>query len=279
MSPTAWPTTFPFDNSSTRYRGQTAIGLAQAAHLAYEPDLSELERVAKSWGFSSVSCFPPKAKVPEAYLLADAEKIIVAFRGSDSICDWRDNLEFELIGGPLGGKVHEGFDRLLNPLWRDIQREITTLKAAASTDKRSLALWFTGHSRGAALATLAVGKLREKDNTVHGLYTFGSPRVGDRDFARHFDADMGQRTFRMVNDDDLVTRMPPRSLGYSHVGQLYYLDESGKLHTDPGYWYRFLDSQTFKLEDFFDLNLLSIKPHDIARYMAAILQNQSRQLV
>lgn len=279
MSPTVWPTTFPFDSSSTHYRSQTAIGLAQAAHLAYEPQTAEVRRVVEAWGFSHLRFFAENGAPPEAYLIADADKIILAFRGSDSIDDWRNNLDVDLIGGPLGGKVHEGFDRLLSPLWRNIQQEILQLKDAARSQKRSLSLWMTGHSRGAALATIAVAKLREKDNPVHGLYTFGSPRVGDRDFSRYFDAVMGPRAFRVVNEDDLITRLPPRKLGYSHVGQLHYLDGSGKLHTDSSYWYKFLDSVEIQLEDFFNLDIPTVKSHDIALYLAAISRNQSRLLV
>jgi triacylglycerol lipase len=278
MTPIVWPSTFAFDNSSTRYRSQTAIGLVHAAHLAYT-NPTEIQQVAQGWGFSQVRFFPVKTELPEAYLMADAEKIIVVFRGSDSICDWRNNLDFDLVGGPLGGKVHEGFDRLLTPLWRDIQQEIITLKAAAREQKQSLSLWFTGHSRGAAIATLAVAKLREKDHPVHGLYTFGSPRMGDRDFARRFNIDMEQRTFRIVNQEDIVTRLPPRRLGYSHVGQIHYLDATCKMHQDPNYWYQFLDSLEVHLEDFFDQDITTAKHHQVDCYKHAILQTQSRLLL
>jgi len=39
----------------------------------------------------------------------------------------------------------------------------------------------TGHSLGAALATLAFGGLKD---AASDLYTFGCPRVGDREFLR-----------------------------------------------------------------------------------------------
>jgi triacylglycerol lipase len=280
MSPTIWPTTFPFDNSSTLYRSQTALGLAQAAHLAYAPKPAEIQRVATDWGFSHVSFFPVNPESPpEAYLIADTEKIIVVFRGSDSLWDWSNNLDLDLIGGPLGGKIHEGFDRLLTPLWRDIQQTINQLKAEARTQNRSLALWLTGHSRGAALATIAVAKLREKDNPIHGLYTFGSPRVGDRDFVRYFNVDVGKRTYRIVNQDDLVTRLPPRKLGYDHVGQIHFLDANCRLHKDPSLWYRFLDSVEVTLEDFLNKEILLLKHHDINCYRDALTQTQSRLLV
>lgn len=51
-----------------------------------------------------------------------------------------------------------------------------------------------------------------------GLYTFGQPRTGDREFARKPDADFEQQTFRYVNNNDIVTRVPFRAMNYSHVG-------------------------------------------------------------
>ena len=77
-------------------------------------------------------------------------------------------------------------------VWRDIWQFIFK-------QRKGRALWITVHSLGAALATLAVAKLRlEKDEPVNGLYTFGQPRTGDRDFAKNFNADFGNQTFRYV---------------------------------------------------------------------------------
>lgn len=37
---------------------------------------------------------------------------------------------------------------------------------------------------------------READKPVNGLYTFGAPRVGNREFERTFNQDFGARSFR-----------------------------------------------------------------------------------
>jgi hypothetical protein len=81
-------------------------------------------------------------------------------------------------------------------------------------------IWLTGHSLGAALATLAADRFQD----VQGLYTFGSPRVGDRQFQKNFQL----RAYRVVNGDDIVARVPPKGI-YRHVGALKFIDHQGRI--------------------------------------------------
>jgi hypothetical protein len=83
---------------------------------------------------------------------------------------------------------------------------------------------FTGHSLGAAAATLATSLWPRA-----ALYTFGSPRVGNPAFG---DTLRGSRVERFVNCCDLVCRVPPEGLGYVHVGALRYLDRWGVLRPE-----------------------------------------------
>jgi hypothetical protein len=54
------------------------------------------------------------------------------------------------------------------------------------------------------------------------LYTIGSPRVGDQAFAGLL---QGLDNHRYVDCCDLVTRVPPEVLGYTHIpGKVYYID-------------------------------------------------------
>ena len=82
-------------------------------------------------------------------------------------------------------------------------------------------IWMTGHSQGAALATLAASR----HGQIQGLYTFGSPRVGDRDFKRNFRT----TAYRFVNHHDIVAQVPPAAI-YCHVGHLRYIDAKGVIH-------------------------------------------------
>jgi triacylglycerol lipase len=96
---------------------------------------------------------------------------------------------------------------------------------------------------------------------VNGLYTFGQPRVGDNRFTGNFDQRFKTKTFRFVNDADIVTRIPPRSLGYLTEGQLVYFDGNGVAHTDESWWNRFLANVQVGLEVTRNLPVL-IKDHD-----------------
>ena len=72
----------------------------------------------------------------------------------------------------------------------------------------------------------------EEAQPVHGLYTFGQPRLGEKTFARNLNLEFQPRTFRFVKNNDVVTRVPIRAMGYRHVGQRLVLDSSDQLQTN-----------------------------------------------
>ena len=71
------------------------------------------------------------------------------------------------------------------------------------------------------------------------LITFGSPRVGNRHFARAFDASPRMRHYRVQNELDPVARGPwwlPFPGTYRHTGHHVWLDASPSWCRVP--WYR-----------------------------------------
>ncbi len=85
---------------------------------------------------------------------------------------------------------------------------------------------FTGHSLGAALATLLASV-----RPPAALYTFGSPLVGDADFVATL---KDEKSFRYVDCCDIVARIPPEGLGYRHLGKPYYIAQDRTVTLDPG---------------------------------------------
>ena len=152
---------------------------------------------------------------------------VLAFRGTEA--DDLEDLATDLATWPVEegtnratfdegeSAVHHGFQVALDEVWEQAEAELTEYRSQSSSE-----IFFTGHSLGAALATLAIARF-EGGNA--SLYTFGSPRVGNRTFVARAGvrATLGQ--FRMVDENDLVTRVPPGLFGYTHgAATLYQID-------------------------------------------------------
>ncbi len=166
--------------------------------------------------------------------------IVVSLRGTEidnfwgAFNDWRRNLEIIPAPDDSGGLVHPGFMKNMKVLWNDIngaqglKSYLTPLLAGGTRS-----LWLTGHSLGAALATLASERaIRDGGFEVRGVYPYGSPRVGDIQFQQNFEArGLNAKTYRVVFNKDVVAKIPPGET-YTHVGQLKFIDSDGHLHTD-----------------------------------------------
>ncbi|MGD9851916.1 MAG: Mbeg1-like protein [Nitrospirales bacterium] len=261
----------PFDSRTTQYRHQNAMLLAQAALLAYQtPDV--IQPVVAQWGLDQF-VFVDRGET-QAYLAGNEDMIVLAFRGTepDNLKDWMTDAKIKRVKGPYG-RVHRGFLKGLRTVLPEIRAVLEEWQVHAQS------LWLTGHSLGAALATLAVATFGEEAKPVHGLYTFGQPRVGGKSFARNFDLEFQSRTFRFVNNNDVVTRVPPRELGYRHVGNVLVFDTFGKLQTDLHFWNHFLDRVKGRIEDLGKPGTDGVKDHHMANYLKQLDRKENRKIV
>jgi hypothetical protein len=155
-----------------------------------------------------------------------------------SICDaglrirarYQDCIQEPLRCGRGGGPDHDEGGT------RDILSRLPPGPTAGDEDKLE-GLYITGHSLGGALAVIAAALLhvlpdldglRQK---LRGVYTYGQPMVGHKDFAEQFDQEFGDRLFRHVYGNDIVPRLPPRTIGpFDHFGKEYTSSEGGWLH-------------------------------------------------
>ncbi|MEI7995488.1 MAG: lipase family protein [Methylococcaceae bacterium] len=193
---------------------------AEMSRLAYVKDEIRLAQYLNRAGFQKDLAIGYGSRGTQVFVAGKQSDnlAVVAFRGtepddpSDLFTDadfimttWTDN------SGQSLGKVHEGFAKAL--LANDILEKILTCLDSLVPATHVL---ITGHSLGAALATLTASCLPSSR-----LYTFGSCRVVDAVFAG------AVRTIshdRFVNCCDLVTRVPTKEFGYVHVGSLKYID-------------------------------------------------------
>jgi triacylglycerol lipase len=272
-------TNFEF-SLTAKYNPHNALALVELAQLVYQTE-EEISQQVTSWGFSQFSFIttptPIEAYDTQALIIANSDLILVAFRGSESRTDWKNNLDFVLIQGYGGrvdefqGRVHRGFSQALDSVWGQVKRTIEQFQTQGQT------LWFTGHSLGAALATLAVSRLvLAEDKPVGGLYTYGSPRVGDRVFAQNFNNQFKDQSFRFVNHKDIVTRLPPRQAGYSHVGTFLYFSDSVRITNDLYWWIKFLDTYPITnatVEQRLSNSLADAEDHNIDLYEAHLARD------
>ena len=64
--------------------------------------------------------------------------------------------------------------------------------------------------------------------TPRGVYVYGTPRVGGERFRNDYNARLGDITYRLVHDDDIVARIPFSRIGFRHVGRMLACDSGEK---------------------------------------------------
>ncbi len=158
----------------------------------------------------------------QGFLAQGPETAVLAFRGSDAPLDWMTNLNAAPGTWDGTGMVHRGFAAALAPVWPDIEEDLEQILQAPGRP-----LLITGHSLGAALATLTASLV-----PAARLITFGSPKVGDADFCATI-----RQAERYVNNLDVVCRLPLGNLPlvkvYRHVGRLHYIGPDGREQAPP----------------------------------------------
>lgn len=131
---------------------------------------------------------------------------VLVFRGTEQTP--KDMLtDFSIGKFPLAEDeidVHDGFQKALDSVWNEIETALELLP-------ENCPVFFTGHSLGAALATLAAAK-----HSPSAVYTFGSPRVGNQKFV---DSLNKIPIYRIIDEQDLVATLPPEAMGFRHAGK------------------------------------------------------------
>ena len=233
---------------------ERAVVAAKLSAIAYIDSEKKIASECKKLGF-------PWAKLvsrdgAEVLIAKDRNDLWFAFRGTEpsKINDVLADLNMIKQAAVAGGKVHGGFQKEVNDLWMDVLSEIE------HNDQLKLRkdVYMTGHSLGAAMATIAATRY-----TPAELFTFGSPRVGGPRFIKNIKCPH----YRFMNNNDIVCRIPPAFLGFRHHGEMIYFDRNGDLQSKPTWSDLFYGvMQSWKRFKFFD----GIVDHGIPNYVKAL---------
>jgi triacylglycerol lipase len=161
----------------------------------------------------------------QAYVVANKDRIVVAFRGTEPT-EWNDikaDLRAFHDNGFHKGFLHE-YSKLKDAVREEVDRQVK--------NKPTAQLFITGHSLGGAMATVAAFDYP----TAECVYTFGSPRACSWSKAKQFPV----KHVRVVNNNDAVPKVPFAFMGFKHVGTLHYMNFYGNVRNMTK-WQRFKD--------------------------------------
>lgn len=211
---------------------EQAYFFAQLSELAYLKP-TEARKIFADKGYQSGYITHHSS---QAYVLWSNDDIIIVCRGTEatSFSDIKADLKFKqvnLIDSGImtmrGEMVHAGFKQDSDYIWPIIYEHIKDLNRESKPN-----IWITGHSLGAAIATILALYVSRSCFSVHGLFTYGCPRIGNSKFVRGLTQE-GIMPFRFVNSSDIVTRLP--IFNYRHFGKPMYLTRNGKVLPDPSF--------------------------------------------
>lgn len=238
---------------------QQSLLFAELSLLSYY-DPGDVEPLLSELGFLESQFIERDGA--QAWIFASERDCVVACRGTEPT-EWNDiraDVNAVAVFTETFGRVHRGFNEEVDDLW-------PRLENALKDNQRTL--WFTGHSLGGAMATICAGRcfLSDIDSLPWALFTYGSPRVGDRRFVNFVELNHT----RWVNNNDIVTRVPPVWMGYRHSGQEMYLDRHGQLRTVAG-WRRVSDRARGFLGGLLRFRFDHFADHSMERYIEFIRQ-------
>jgi triacylglycerol lipase len=238
---------------------QKSLLFAELAMVAYN-DEREATVAAAMVGFPDVTFFDHDGS--QAYRFRNDHDCVIACRGTEPN-EWNDiraDANAASVLAETAGKVHRGFKTEVDDLWPMLET------ALVGNDQP---VWFCGHSLGGAMATICAGRcyLSHIQSIPQGLFTYGSPRVGDKRYINYVDLPH----YRFVNNNDVVTRVPPAWMGYRHCGTEVYINRNGRighlglLRKRRDRWHGFLRGlRRFRIDHFSD--------HPLHNYIDPILK-------
>jgi len=231
--------------------GYTMARCSEIAYLNGRDAKKEFKRL----GFSASKYFDVDGA--QCHVTWDDEWFVIAFRGTE-VKEWSDikaDMSVDSVDAKgFTGRVHTGFQH-------ELEKLIPKLSEFIRSRYKNRKVVYTGHSLGAAMATLAASRA---ETHVDSLFTYGSPRVGNLKFK---DALCYLPHYRFVNNSDAVTKIPFYHWGYRHHGEVRYIDSNGNVTSESSVWSRLLDRIKGRIDGLLNKNYFDgVTDHSIAHY-------------
>ena len=261
-APALEPLTIKMDRPISEFSWiQKSLIFAELSRISYcEPDV--VEKLAYEAGLDQ--CVFIARDGAEAYVLGNRFDCMIVCRGTEPN-QWND-IKADANAWTVAtevGRVHSGFHQEVNELWPLLEQQIK---------ENQRPMWFAGHSLGGAMAAVCAVrcKLSPIPSNPKAIFSYGAPRVGNRPYTRVLTV----KHYRWVNNNDIVARVPPRWLGYRHMGQEIYLNRHGKI-SNLRAWFRVSDRfrgllaslRVWKLDYFSDHSMLEYISHIRKHYI------------
>ena len=175
----------------------------------------------------------------QCLFLTEEKQLIICYRGSDELSDWRWNIHMTQNEYPKGSGcyMHAGFLVQWVSVECEFKEKLRKLLELNVSTNEFEEIVFCGHSAGGqcCIAAYSCRKLLEEYNLPVKVITFASPRVGDMNFKNNLES-FADCT-RIVLDRDVVTRVPV--FGYEHVGKPIQIRDDCILERETSTWEHF----------------------------------------
>lgn len=221
----------PFSKDSGEFDIKTAWWLSEFSRLIYIDDMKLTREILDELVLKFEFTFFDSGGT-QAGVFHNDEKIIIVFRGTEldkdeKFADVKSVADLVLKKHKDGGYVHRGIDEALDCVWDRLDAYVQSIR----TNNHDV--WITGHSMGAALATVCASRM-----PANGLYTFGSLRVGTKGFNKT--VEKNTKWYRVAHARDIATRFP-FPIVYRHGGECHFITLDGRILTNPGLWRMFYE--------------------------------------
>lgn len=213
------------------FNSKIAIFLAAMSYQTYPLFLEEKLTLPKGFDLQyTISAFANIENPTEevfGFIAESQDTIVIAFRGyvsypTDLLAGY-DVFQVPYSFVENGGKTHRGFTCIYESTRENLIKELSNLSETKT-------LFVTGHNYGGALATLAALDIAENTRFKSPIvYTYGSLRVGDHEFASQFNEKV-KNSIRIFNVHDTNPTFPARAypppytkegIYYRHVKNRY----------------------------------------------------------